>query len=250
MKLSMFPFNILKNPFNAHHELLHMVSLSFLPFLAPLLGGLGTAATGVLGGLGSAAGAIGSGLGAGLGSLGGGLGGLLGKLGSAGGGLLGKLPSLLKSGYGGLDKVLGGALPGGVPIGEGGLGKLFGKISGGPKDPFAWGQGAGEGFDANGLPISGIQQAGGGGGLFGKMGGVIERGKNVADVVGKVSDARNKVRDFLQPDYPNFDAMNLPELGMGGYGGPQPIQAWGPEQQFGRFEQVSGPSGFNRNIDG
>jgi len=129
--------SIFTKPFQSHHELHKLMSMGFLPFLAPLVGAIGS-------GLGAAAGGLGSALG--------GLGGAAGGLMKAGGGLLGKglggigktlfggglksgssglFGSLLKGGkqlYGGLDTMSGGLLPGGQsPFQQGGLFGAFSK---------------------------------------------------------------------------------------------------------------------------
>ena len=58
--------SVFTKPFQSHHELHKLMSMGFLPFLAPIVGAIGS-------GLGAAAG----GLGSALGTLGGAAGGLL-----------------------------------------------------------------------------------------------------------------------------------------------------------------------------
>ena len=131
--------SILTKPFQSHHELHKLMSMGFLPFLAPLAGaigsGLGAAATGIgsaLGGLGGAAGGL---MKAGGGLLGKGFSGIGktlfgGGLKSGGSGLFGTLLKGGKQLYGGLDTMTGGLLPGGQsPFQKGGL---FGAFNQGP----------------------------------------------------------------------------------------------------------------------
>lgn len=122
--------SVLTKPFSAHHELHNLLSVGILPFLAPILGsigtGLGAAASGV-GGILSGLGGVGAGLlkgGAGL--LGKGLTATLGQ-----GGLLSKLGTAGKGLYGGVDKLVGGLLPGaGSPFASGGLFSAFAPAAG------------------------------------------------------------------------------------------------------------------------
>ena len=119
--------SVFTKPFQSHHELHKLMSMGFLPFLAPIVGAIGSGLGAAAGGLGSALGTLGGAAGGllkgGAGLLSKGLGATLGK-----GGLLSQLGGAGKQIYGGLDTMTGGLLPGGQsPFQQGGLFGAFSK---------------------------------------------------------------------------------------------------------------------------
>lgn len=161
----MFPFNLLSDPWNPHKALQEMTMMPFIQFLAPLIGGLGSA------------------LGAGAA----GLGGALGSLGGAAGGLLSKLPLLGKGGLGlgkMLTNVTGAQGLGGLLGGPKGIGGLLGQLGskatalGGPVDPNSILSRAGHGI----------------GGAIGDIGGQVGKG---AEAIG---GAPQKMLDAFTPN--------------------------------------------------
>ena len=225
----------LTKPFNAHHELSKLMSMGFLPFLAPLagaigsgIGALGSAAGGLLGGLGGAAGGL---LKGGAGLLGKGIGGL-GKMlgGQGGGGLLGNLFKGGKQIYGGLDTLTGGLLPGGQsPFTQGGLFGAFSKqppvgtgtvlappTGGANMIPPMFQEGAGTVLAPT--PDVASQIAGqGGGGLLSKFGGIIDKGKELKGIydesgIPDVIKAHGAIKGKLQSMQPQAQPVELPPM--------------------------------------